>query len=107
MNCQHFAFSYRVPYADCTLGNHVYYVRYFDIFENARGEMYRTLRVTFYQWQQQGFIFPMIEASIRYRGAARYDDLLEVQVWLQEAARIRLTFAYLIQTAAKTNLIEA
>ena len=106
MSNRDFSYSYRVPYSDCTLGNHIYYSRYLDIFEVARGEMFRSLGISFDQWQQRGIIFPVIEASVRYRGAARYDDLLEVQIRIREAARIRLTFAYLLGTAKNPRLVE-
>jgi len=40
-----FRHIYRVVYADCTLGNHIYYSRYLDILEAARGEFFRHLGV--------------------------------------------------------------
>ncbi|EEF57182.1 hypothetical protein Cflav_PD0189, partial [Pedosphaera parvula Ellin514] len=33
--------SYRVTYADCTVGNHIYYSRYLNLLEAARGEFFR------------------------------------------------------------------
>jgi acyl-CoA thioester hydrolase len=91
-----FQYSHRVTYSECTLGNHVYYSRYLDILEAARGEFFRQLGTTFLKWQQQDVIFPVIECRLRYKAPARYDDLLTIKIWLTSLERIRLNFAYRI-----------
>jgi acyl-CoA thioester hydrolase len=91
-----FQYSHRVTYSECTLGNHVYYSRYLDILEAARGEFFRQLGTTFLKWQQQDVIFPVIECRLRYKASARYDDLLTIKIWLTSLERIRLNFAYRI-----------
>lgn len=91
-----FRHSHRVTYSECTLGNHIYYSRYLDILESARGEFFRQLGTTFLNWQQQDVIFPVIECRLRYKAPARYDDLLTVETWLTLLERIRLNFAYRI-----------
>ena len=48
-----FCHTYRVTYADCTVGDHIYYSRYLDLLEAARGEFFRSLGCTFLQWQEQ------------------------------------------------------
>src|SRR5215469_5100900 len=53
-----FSHMHRVLYAECTLGNHIYYSRYLDLLEAARGEFFRSLGVSFLKWQEQGTIFP-------------------------------------------------
>jgi len=88
-----FVYKYRVVYADCTLGNHVYYARYLDLLEAARGEFFRGMGVTLLGWQERGFMFPVVEAHLRYKALARYDDLLHVEVWLIAAEKVRLNFA--------------
>lgn len=89
-----FQYSHRVTYSECTVGNHVYYSRYLDILELARGEFFRQLGTTFLKWQQQDFIFPVVECRLRYKAPARYDDLLTIETWLTSLERIRLNFAY-------------
>lgn len=88
---------HRVTYAECTVGNHVYYSRYLDMLEEARGEFVRHLGVTALELQEQGFIFPVVDVQLRYLGAARYDDVLEIAVWLKTIGRVRLTFAYVVR----------
>ena len=106
MSHQTFVHTHRVTYAECTIGNHVYYARYLDLLEAARGEFFRALGQTFQQWHDAGTIFPVIEARLRYRGAARYDDVLKIEVWLTELERVRLTFAYRVLNDAGKLLVE-
>ena len=63
-----FCHQHRVTYSECTLGNHVYYARYLDWLEEARGEFFRELGTSFAALQQQEIIFPVVECHLRYRG---------------------------------------
>ncbi|MFO1511744.1 MAG: acyl-CoA thioesterase [Verrucomicrobiota bacterium] len=101
-----FRYEHRVVYADCTLGNHVYYARYLDLLEAARGEFFRGLGVTLLNWQERGFMFPVVEAHLRYKALARYDDRLQVEVWVTAAEKVRLNFAYRITKQAGELTLE-
>lgn len=101
-----FRHEQRVSYSLCTIGNHVYYSRYLDILEVARGEFFRHLGLPFLLWQEREIAFPVVECQLRYKGAARYDDVLTVEVWLTEAERIRLNFAYRILNQDGRTLVE-
>lgn len=96
MTAEVYRHTFRVPYSLCTAGNHIYYSRYLDIVEAARGEFFRHLGITFLQLQEQGVIFPVTECRVQYRGAARYDDLLTIELWLTDLGRVRQTFNYRI-----------
>jgi acyl-CoA thioester hydrolase len=107
MSGQIFRYEHRVAYAFCTLGNHVYYARYLDILEAARGEFFRHLGQSFLKWQEQDTVFPVVECHLRYKAAARYDDVLTVELWLTEAEKIRLGFAGRIVNQEGRVLLEA
>lgn len=94
MSGEIFHHRHRVSYAECTVGNHVYYARYLDLLEEARGELFRTTGAPLLQWQEAGTIFPVIECHLEYKAPARYDDELVIEVWLTELGRIRLGFGY-------------
>jgi acyl-CoA thioester hydrolase len=98
---------HRVSYAECTLGNHIYYSRYLDLLESARGEFFRSLGTTFLKWQEQGTIFPVSECRLRYRAPARYDDVLKIEVWPTLADKVRLNFGYRILNEGKAVILEA
>ena|SRR5947209_18867883 len=107
MAAQIFRHQHRVPYSECTLGNHVYYARYLDILEAARGEFFRQLGSPFSRWQQEGAIFPVVECRLRYKAPARYDELLTIELWLSALERVRLNFACRILNEAQTEVLEA
>lgn len=102
-----FVHQHRVTYADCTVGNHVYYARYLDILEAARGEFFRQLGFTMLKWQEAGLMFPVVEAKLRYKTLARYDDVLKVEVWITLAERVRLNFAFRILNQTGAVVLEA
>jgi acyl-CoA thioester hydrolase len=102
-----FRYPHRVTYADCTIGNHIYYARYLNLLEAARGEFLRHVGKPFLELQTAGVIFPVIECRLRYRGAARYDDLLTIELWLTELARVRLTFEYRVLGPDGRELVDA
>jgi acyl-CoA thioester hydrolase len=102
-----FRHPHRVSYADCTVGNHVYHSRYLDWLEAARGEFIRSLGATVLQWQERDVTFPVIEASLRYKSAARYDDLLTIEVWPTAIERVRLNFAHRILNQDGKLILEA
>lgn len=101
-----FRHTHRVSYADCTVGNHVYYGRYLDFLEVARGEFFRALGLTFLAWQQQDVAFPVVECRLRYKLPARYDDLLTIEVWPAMAEGARLNFGFLISNESGRPIIE-
>ncbi len=99
---------HRVTYAECTVGNHLYYARYLNLLEEARGEFFRSAGAPFLKWQQEaGVIFPVIECSLKYKAPARYDDLLAIELWLTALERIRLNFAYRILNPDGALVLEA
>jgi acyl-CoA thioester hydrolase len=102
-----FQHRHRVTYADCTVGNHVYYARYLDILEAARGEFFRTLGNTSLAWQEQNVILPVVEARLRYKAPARYDDVLTIAVAVTAAERIRVNFSYRVVNQAAALILEA
>jgi acyl-CoA thioester hydrolase len=102
-----FRHLHRVSYSDCTVGNHIYYGRYLNLLEIARGEFFRHLGTTFLQWQERDTIFPVLECHLRYKAPARYDDVLSIEVRPTLAERARLNFAHRITDASGRLILEA
>jgi acyl-CoA thioester hydrolase len=101
-----FRYRYRVTYADCTVGNHIYYGRYLELLEAARGEFFRHLGIPFLQWQERDTIFPVVECHLRYLAPARYDDTLLIAVRPAAVAGVRLSFTHQVQTEAEVGILE-
>ncbi len=102
-----FCYKHRVTYADCTVGNHVYHSRYLDLLEAARGEFLRSLGPTVLELQERDCIFPVIEARLRYKFPARYDDLLTIEVWVTAVEKVRLNFSHRILNQHAKLILEA
>jgi len=102
-----FRHPHRVSYAECTVGNHIYHSRYLDLLEAARGEFLRSLGSTVLHWQENDAIFPVIEARIRYKAPARYDDLLTIEVWVTMLEKIRVNFGHRILNQSGKLILEA
>jgi acyl-CoA thioester hydrolase len=102
-----FRHLHRVTYAECTVGNHIYHSRYLDLLEAARGEFFRALGTTVIALQDADLIFPVIEARLRYKAPARYDDLLTIEVWPALVQGVRVNFSHRIQNQDGRLLLEA
>ena len=102
-----FRHLHRISYAECTVGDHIYHSRYLDLMEAARGEFLRSLGVTVRSLQDADFIFPVIEARLRYRFPARYDDLLTIEVRPTLVERVRLNFGHRILNQDGKLILEA
>jgi acyl-CoA thioester hydrolase len=102
-----FCHLYRVTYADCTVGNHVYYGRYLELLESARGEYFRSLGTSFREWQAQGVAFPVIECRLRYRMPAQYDDVLRVELKVSALQGARLNLDYRVCNQDAKLVLEA
>ena len=101
-----FHHAHRVSYGECTVGNHVYFSRFLDLVERARGEFFRHLGCPCQQLQDAGTVFPVVGATISYKAPARYDDLLAIELWITEMHGVRLTFAFRIGDAHGRPLVE-
>jgi acyl-CoA thioester hydrolase len=102
-----FRHTHRVIYAECTVGNHIYHSRYLDLLEAARGEFIRSLGPTVRHWQEKDVIFPVIEARLRFKYPARYDDLLAIEVWPTLVERVRLNFGHRVTNQHGKLVLEA
>ncbi len=102
-----FQCTHRVTYAECTVGDHIYHARYLDLLEAARGEFMRALGGPVLAWQDADYIFPVIEARLRYRYPARYDDVLTIEVWTTLAEGVRLNFGHRMVNQDGKLILEA
>lgn len=84
----------RVRFCETDLMGIVHHASYLAYFELARVEWLRRRGVTYAEWAAQGLHLPVVEATLRYRAPARFDDLLTVEVTLDELRSASLRFGY-------------
>lgn len=72
----------------------VHHATYLVYFEAARVEALRQIGVCYADLVAGGLHAAVVEATVRYRQPARFDDLLVVRVAAADVGRARFTFAY-------------
>ncbi len=87
--------TYRVIYGDTDTGGVMYYGNYLRLFEIGRTELLRAHGLTYREIEEhEGLILPVVEAHVRYKAPARYDDLLTIETRLTEVKPHRVRFDY-------------
>jgi acyl-CoA thioester hydrolase len=72
----------------------VHHSNYLAYFEAGRVEWLRRRGVTYADWAARGRHLPVVEASVRYRAPARFDDVLAIETRLVELRAASLRFEY-------------
>ena len=91
--------EFRVRYAETDQMRVVYHANYLVWCEIGRTEMIRTLGTPYAGLEEQGVSLAVIEASLRFHAAARYDDLIRVTTSISDVRSRTVTFQYLISKA--------
>lgn len=85
----------RVRYADTDSGGVVYHANYLLYFEQGRTELMRELGIPYRQLEENdGVILAVVDAQLRFRKPARYDDLLTIETRIVALSGARITFEY-------------
>jgi len=93
------AVDVEVPFHDVDAMNvawHGHYVKYFEL---ARCALLRCFDYDYPQMQASGYLWPIVECSLKYVRPARYSQRLRVEATLVEYEN-RIKIAYLIRDAA-------
>ena len=92
-----FKVTYRVIYGDTDRAGVVYYATYLRLFETGRTEyMRQVLGRPYRTMEEDGQLFPVVEAYVRYKCPARYDDLLDIETQVRDVSSWSITFFYRI-----------
>jgi acyl-CoA thioester hydrolase len=83
----------------------VYHANYLVWLDIARTEHLRRTGVTYRSMEERGVFLAVTEARIRYRLAARYDDLVRVRCWVRDLASRRVVFGYAVERAETSELL--
>jgi acyl-CoA thioester hydrolase len=90
----------RVRYAETDQMGVVYHTNYLVWCEIGRTELIRELTgVSYARLEEQGVALAVADLSIRYHGAARYDNRIRVRTTLTDARSRSVTFEYLVTNA--------
>ncbi|MBT3217172.1 MAG: acyl-CoA thioesterase [Candidatus Marinimicrobia bacterium] len=86
--------SVRVYYRDVDKMNIVYYSRYFEMFEEARTELLRSIGLDVTALENSGTTLPVVEAHADYKKGAGFEDELIVRTMIPELPKGKLRIEY-------------
>jgi len=69
-----------------------YNSRLLEWMEVGRSELIRATGSTYAEWEERGVMAPIVEANLKFKGRAGYDDLLEIETSCSREGRARLRF---------------
>jgi acyl-CoA thioester hydrolase len=95
----------RVRYAETDQMGVVYYANYLVWFEVGRIEHMRQLGLTYRSMEEEGCGLPVVEAVVRYKAPARFDDELIIRTHIGFTQGSILSFDYAIHRAADDLLL--
>jgi acyl-CoA thioester hydrolase len=70
----------RVRYSECDLQGHVFNANYFAYFDIALTELWRVAAGGYQAMLEEGLDLVVVEATARFKAAARFDDELALEV---------------------------
>lgn len=83
----------RVLYGDTDQARVVHHARYLAFLEAGRLEFLRARGLDYRVFEERtGLGLPVVEARLRYRAPARFDDLLDVETWVASCTRAKVVF---------------
>lgn len=73
---------------------YLHHSQYFVFMEMARTELLRLAGYRYRDCEEQGVFFVVVKAEIRYKGPARYDDVLRIHAKITRITRARIEHEY-------------
>ena len=97
----------RIYYEDTDCGGVVYYANYLRYMERSRTEIMRDAGVELVELRNEtGMQFAIVDAHIRYRSPAVYNDLITLNTSITECSAMTVTFHTDIFNASGKLLVE-
>ena len=99
------AIEHRVNYSETDQMGFVYHANYLVWLDMARTEHLRHTGVSYKDLEALGVFLAVTDIRVRYRKAARYDDLVRVRCWVRELASRRVIFGYAVERVGTDELL--
>lgn len=95
----------RVRYADTDKMQFVYNGKYLEYFEVGRTELLRFTGLSYAELERYGYQLPLIEANVKYRSPAFYDDILEIEATVKELYSPKVHIEYVIRRKSTNEIV--
>ncbi len=107
MRPRHSFHRVRVVYQDTDQGRVVHHASYFRYLEAARLELWREGHFSYDAFEKETRLaLPVVEAHVRYRAPARFDELLEIETWADKATQASIWVESVVRRG-ETVILEA
>ncbi len=84
----------RVQFYETDAQGVVHHSNYFRYFEEARGELLRSLGIPYSDLRSMGYEVVLLEASCTFKKPVYYDELVEIDLEVEEVSRFTFSFRY-------------
>lgn len=88
--CHVFRMTVRVGYHETDGQRRVHHANYLNYFEQSRVEMLRAAGFDYRRLEDEGLMLVISELNVRYRGAAEFDDILQISTWVTNVRGARI-----------------
>ncbi len=100
-----------VRYGETDQMGFAHHANYLLYFEEARTSLMATLGLPYSEVEAEGIGLPVRKANLRYRKPARFEDELQVSVWVEKVGPASVIFGYHTEhahggTTVATGMIE-
>ena len=85
---------YRVIYGDTDQMGVVYHANYLRLFERGRVEFLNAAGFDYADLERSGTFFAVVDAHVRFRLPAKFNDLVTIETTLSEVSRVKVLFRY-------------
>jgi acyl-CoA thioester hydrolase len=86
--------SIRVRYAETDRMGLLHHAQYLVYFEQGRTELLRLQGISYRDLEDAGYYLVVVEARVKYRRPAYYDDLLLLRTTLRRVTAVRIEHGY-------------
>jgi acyl-CoA thioester hydrolase len=97
--------TFAVRFCETDLMGIVHHANYLCYFEAGRVDWLHRRGISYDYWVKRGIHLPVVDAHVRYRKAARFDEVLEVTTTCVELTRVTVKFGYALRRAADGVLL--
>lgn len=105
MSSDSFKTSIRVTWMDTDAAQVVHYSKYFVFFGMAEEEFYRSLGFSFIDFRNRGLWFPRVEAFCQYKKPARFGDVLEIELTVDELNEKSVKYGFKVRNEETSDVL--
>lgn len=91
-----FTYYHRVGYAETDKMNFLHHSNYARIYENARWELFRQIKIPYSKIELSGILMPVVKMDFKFIKPAYYDDSLTIEVKVIELTNTTINFGYIM-----------